>query len=613
MSRSTALAVGLFWISSGALAGAPRPETVPDLAEYKTVDTALVTTISREMSRTTLVTPAYLGVRLDPAAAPRLMIADVDGDSPAARVGLQRGDLLLTLDGQPIKDQDELRALLRTRSIGDSLALELSRQDKSVSVNLLLSSRSLPLSGPGRIRDPLGVQVGEAKDGHGVVIEDVLANSAASRAKLKSGEVILKLGDVALTGPDHFRALLASRKAEETLPVTLFLAEKSLDMKIKLDANATAARQVRGGGTGPGGRGGYWTKPTFRLALIGVEYPDVKHNPKITKEAWDEAMFSHGSSTKTNATGQPIFGSMHDYYFEQSYGTFKIEGKVFGWVEVSKKRADYATGNRTALLTEALDKLVAREGKEALKDFDGVFFLYAGARFPAARGSLYWAHRSNVSHAGKRWPYFIVDEGGPRMQNISVFCHEFGHMLGLPDLYARPENPGMEGVGVWCAMSQQQGRGKPQHFCAWSKEKLGWAQPALIDPTVKQKLVLAPIENSPKECFKVLIRPDGSEYLLLENRRKQGFDESLPAEGLLIWRVVGNRPTLMESHGVEGAAGPRVFPKDVPYPSAANDAFTPYTTPSSRAPREEGLPVHITNIRRLADGRITFHIGYEYQ
>ena len=153
------------------------------------------------------------------------------------------------------------------------------------------------------------------------------------------------------------------------------------------------------------------------------------------------------------------------------------------------------------------------------------------------------------------------------MADISVFCHEFGHMLGLPDLYARPENPGMEGSGVWSAMANQVGRGRPQHFCAWSKEKLGWIKPTVIDPTVKQKLILGPVEDSPKECYKVLVRPDGSEYFLLENRRKKGFDTSLPAEGLLIWRVVGNRPILEESHGVEGPAGPRMFLDKVPYPT----------------------------------------------
>jgi M6 family metalloprotease-like protein len=304
---------------------------------------------------------------------------------------------------------------------------------------------------------------------------------------------------------------------------------------------------------------------------------------------------------------------MHDYYLEQSYGRLKVEGKAFDYVEVSRKRMDYNTGNRAALLTEALDKLLAREGKDALKEFDGVFFIYAGGRAQVARGSLYWPHKSNVDHNGKRWPYFICPEGGDRMANISVFCHEFGHMLGLPDLYSRPENPGMEGAGLWCAMASQAGAGRPQHFSAWCKEKLGWLRPAVIDPTVKQKLVLGPVEGSPKECFKVLVQPDGSEYLLLENRTQTGFDKSLPAGGLLIWRVVGNRPVLEESHGVGGPAGPGRFLTSVPFPSPANDSFTPFTTPSSRSQLGTGLPVYITNIRKRPDGKVTFHIGYEYQ
>jgi hypothetical protein len=75
---------------------------------------------------------------------------------------------------------------------------------------------------------------------------------------------------------------------------------------------------------------------------------------------------------------------------------------------------------------------------------------------------------------------------------------------------------------------------------------------------------------------------------------------------------VGNRPILQESHGFEGPSGPRVFLSSVPYPSAANDSFTPFTTPSSRSQLGAGLPVYLTNIRRLPDGRITFHVGYEY-
>jgi M6 family metalloprotease-like protein len=413
-----------------------------------------------------------------------------------------------------------------------------------------------------------------------------------------------------VSGPDKLREFLAGKKPDDPVMLTLLLAEKRVKLEVRLGAEGSDDRRGRGGWEGRGMN--YWTKPAYRIAIIGVEYPDVKHNPKIPPSAWSEAMFSKGAY-KTTATGQTAYGSMYDYYLEQSYGHLKIEGKAFDYVEVGKNRADYATGNRMALLNEAMDKLIAREGKDALKDFDGVFFIYAGDRFNAARGSLYWPHRASFSHDGKRWPYFICNEGGARMGTISVFCHEFGHMLGLPDLYARPENPGMEGVGVWCAMANQVGNGRPQHFCAWSKEKLAWIKPTVIDPSVKQKLILSPIEDSPKECFKIPVRPDGSEYYLLENRKQTGFDKSLPAEGMLVWRVVGNRPILEESHGIAGAAGPRSFPNAVPFPSPANDAFTPFTVPSSRSQLGGGSNVYITNIRKLADGRVTFQVGYEYQ
>jgi M6 family metalloprotease-like protein len=579
-----------------------------DLADYKTVDTAQTAASADAHKRAASFGAAYLGISLDRERPRALMIGAVDGDSPAALAGIAKGDVLQTLDGRAIATGEALRAALEEKSPGDLLRLGLARGDRTLALSLTLAPWSRPVAGAGGMRDPLGVQVAASKNGHGVTIERVTTGSPADRAKLKVGETLLKLGAETLTGPDQLARLLVDKKRGETLTLTLFLAEKSLEMKVTLDPEPRGEQRA----AGPGPRGNYWVKPTFRLALIGVEYPDVKHNPKVTTDAWEHSLFSRGAPRKTNATGQPEYGSMYDYYLEQSYGHFKLEGKMFDWVEVSNKRADYATGNRTRLLTEALDKLIAREGKEALKGFDGIFFLYAGARYPAARGSLYWAHRANVSHGGRRWPYFICDEGGTRMQGISVFCHEFGHMLGLPDLYARPESPGMEGAGVWCAMSQQT-RLRPQHFCAWSKEKLGWIKTTVIDPAVKQKLVLAPIEDSPRECFKVLIRPDGSEYLLLENRRKKGFDESLPAEGLLIWRVIGNRPFLQESHGVEGPAGPNTFRTDVPYPSVSNDSYTPYTTPSSRSPHDGGYSVHITNIRHRPDGRMTFEIGYEYQ
>ncbi len=334
----------------------------------------------------------------------------------------------------------------------------------------------------------------------------------------------------------------------------------------------------------------------------------------------EQALFSRGSYTgKMSATGQAVHGSLNDYFHEQSGGAFHIEGKVFEWVEVSKKRGEYVQGsgtsNKTVPLVEALEKIAARDGKDAFKSFDGFLFIYAGDRLGdrGNRGTLYFPHAGQISFQSKRSPYLFVAEGGSKGFTLGACVKEFGQLLGLPDLAARPENPGSEGLGAWCAMSNPFSTSRPQHLSAWAKEKLGWIKPVAIDPTVKQKLILAPIEGSPKECYKVLVRPDGSEYFLLENRGKKGFDADLLGEGLLIWRVVHDRPILEESHGVEGPTGPTVYLSSVPYPSPSNNAFTPETTPSSRSPMGGGLPVHLTEIRRLPDGRITFHIGYEYR
>jgi M6 family metalloprotease-like protein len=609
--------LGLGWGLPAAdlVALVKKPEVkapeLPDLSEFRTVETAITTRISNA-SPAVAGQSGYLGIHVTPVSGNKLQIVHVEADSPAAKAGLQAGDLLLKFAGEKVGSVDALREQLQSHSPGDTVELSVVRKKQSLQISATLAATSRPMK-VGKQRAILGVQIGEPKTGEGVRIEQVTSGSAAATAGVKTGDVLVKINDAAVKGPSHYSDLMADRKPAETVTLTLLRDGKNLEVKAKLD----------GASEGGGKRGGWdsrtmtaWKKDLYRLAIVCIEYPDVKHNAKITDKDWENALFSRKSYTKTSVTGQKVHGSLNDYYQEQSFGALKVEGKCFPFVQVSKKRGDYSqgtgTGTKAALLTEALDKLLARDGKDALKNFDGIFFLYAGERFKTNRGGLYWPHRASVSHQGKRWPYFICPEGGSRMGDISVICHEFGHMLGLPDLYARPEQPGSEGLGVWCAMSNQIGNGRPQHFCAWSKEQLGWIKPAVIDPTTKQKLILSPVEDSSKQVFKVLVKPDGSEYLLLENRRKKGFDSELPAEGLLIWRVVNNKPVLEESHGVEGPAGPRVFLSAVPYPSTANNAFTPYTTPSSRSQLGGGLPVYITNIRRLPDGRITFFVGYEY-
>jgi M6 family metalloprotease-like protein len=506
----------------------------------------------------------------------------------------------------------EVRERVQQHSPGDAISIVVESRGKKREVTVTLGSVSRPLKF-GDQRAVLGVQVTPLEDAEGVRVTRVTKGLPADKAGIKTNDVLVKLDGITLSAGANLGDLLASREPGDQITVAYRRGDEMSEFKARLEAEEAPDTVTTFS------RRSVWKKPSYRLAVIRVGFDDVHPNADVPLSAWEAFFFSTNSFRGTNITGQPVYGSVNDYYHEVSCDRFTFTGKVFDWITLEKKRADYSQGTantrtREAFFREALDKLTERDGGSALRDFDGLAVIYAGERFPTAnRGTLFWPHRGSTTYKGRRLPYIICPEGGKRMANISVFCHEFGHILGLPDLYARPENPGSEGLGTWCAMSNQAGNGRPQHFSAWCKEQLGWLEPAVIDPKVRQKLILAPVEGSSNECYKVLVRSDGSEYLLLENRRKQGFDRSLSAEGLLIWRVNGNRLTLEESHGVDGPSGPRVFLGSVPYPSQANDSYTPYTTPSSRSQLGGGTPVYLTNIRRLADGRIAFQVGYEYE
>ena len=605
----------LLLLAPPEVAPAPRPAG-PDLAGFRTAKTALRADPKTFAPAAAPVRPGFAGIEVGDAGG-KASVGAVSVDSPAAAAGLKAGDVVTAVGDTPIPSALALRDRLRQLVAGQATPFAVRRGDQALKLAVTprpLSSPYTPTAAAGRAI--LGVTTEDVNGG--LEVRGTTKDGPADKAGVKVGDRVLKLDAADVTVADGLAPLLAARRAGETVALLVRRGQDELTLRPTLVAEASRPT------TGWDDRlPRAWGRPSFKLAVIGIDYPDVKHNPKVQGSDWEQSLFSVGKYTDKSATGFPVFGSMADYYREISYGQFRVDGKFVGWVEANKKRTEYSTGSgtsnreKTALLTEVLDKLTAKDA-DALKEYDGVFFLFAGGRVAnVTRGSLYWPHRASVNHKGKRWPYFIVPEGGERMTDISVFCHEFGHMLGLPDLYARPELPGMEGVGVWCAMSQQNGNGRPQHFSAWCKEQLGWLKPVPVDPRVKQRIVLSPVEDDPGECVKVLLKPDGSEYLLLENRQQKGFDAKLPAAGLLIWRVLpGNanqKVFLEESHGVEDSTGPRSFLGAVPYPSPANASFTPYTTPSSRPQTGGGLDAWITDIRRLPDGRVSFAIGYEFQ
>jgi len=140
----------------------------------------------------------------------------------------------------------------------------------------------------------------------------------------------------------------------------------------------------------------------------------------------------------------------------------------------------------------------------------------------------------------------------PENGTIGVFCHEFGHALGLPDLYdtdGSSEGIGEWGLmagGGWCYRTGDPLGSSPSHFTAWSKERLGWLEPIVVTGNVMQ-IEIPPAESSPIAYRLWTNGQTGGEYFLVENRQNLGFDAGLTRRqkdfsltdsyGLLIYHV----------------------------------------------------------------------------
>jgi hypothetical protein len=176
-------------------------------------------------------------------------------------------------------------------------------------------------------------------------------------------------------------------------------------------------------------------------------------------------------------------------------------------------------------------------------------------------------------------------------------------MLGLPDFYAKKGV--RESFGPWCAMADGYRGMYPKSFCAWSKTRLGWCQPTVVDAATPQKLVLRPIQTHPNDAFVIPLNASdgvGAEFLLLENRTASGNDAEGQA-GLFIWHI----------RCLPDADGFPIFVQTLPGPTDqpnADQKTRPVAWPAGDArefvipPEAETFPTAIRNIR--IDGDLVF-------
>ena len=208
---------------------------------------------------------------------------------------------------------------------------------------------------------------------------------------------------------------------------------------------------------------------------------------------------------------------------------------------------------------------------------------------------MIWSHKWTLptpfeNDGVKVYAYSTEPENG----KIGVFAHEFGHVLGLPDLYDTSYQS--TGVGEWCLMGGGSWGGngsKPTRLSCWCLARLGWMTPKVVKPP--SSLSLATLESDDKACYRLWTGgKTETKYFLIENRQQTGRDTELPGHGLAIWLIdnaqSGNtnplayQVRLIQADGLRGLESNANDgdPGDL-FPGAANvTSLTDKTKPSTR-------------------------------
>ena len=340
------------------------------------------------------------------------------------------------------------------------------------------------------------------------------------------------------------------------------VTQSELDEQARLGLN-TVSRPIRDPGmrdviNGPGS-----VRPlvvgTRRFPVVAIKFPDYDNTNAIPQ--FDSMLFGTWPS-----------GSAHDYYEQISYGVFHMTGVVVGWFmsDSVKARYGYSRGFdwATRLVKEAAQKSDATVNY-ALYDndddgyVDAFTCVHAGLGYEeTGDGTNIWSHSWDFNSAGigeyttnDPWPghsgqYIKINDytTDPERSNytnhggmvcIGVFCHEWGHALGLPDLY--DTDGGGQGLGNWCLMAagswgtNNSSPWYPAHMDVWAKMELGWLNPTAVRS--RNLYSLPQVETNAKAYWLPARNRTFKEYFLVENRRKTLFDTLMYNQGLLIYHI----------------------------------------------------------------------------
>ena len=313
----------------------------------------------------------------------------------------------------------------------------------------------------------------------------------------------------------------------------------------------------------------------FRGLVILIDFADRKFAAEDPQAFYTE-MFSTENFTGFHDPVKDVdvncLGSVRDYFSDQSNGVFNPPFDVYG-PYTSTRNANQCYSNSTSIFTSALKRAnddvdFSRYDNNGDGLVDMVYFLVAGysAASNGESSGFLWPHASSlyyrrINYDGKWIDRYasstelygwVSTPSTVTVEGIGTVCHEFSHVLGLPDFYDTDysDNGGeSHHPGEWDLMAGgsdfNYGR-TPVGYTLFERYALGWANPKTITDVGTYSMEAV---NVSRDGY-ILRSPVNKEFFILENRQKTSWDTYLPGHGMIVARVDSTNASIWTNNQV---------------------------------------------------------------
>ncbi len=309
----------------------------------------------------------------------------------------------------------------------------------------------------------------------------------------------------------------------------------------------------------------------YTIPVVMVQFSDTKFKSTSTVEKMQRYFNEEGYSDEPGCVG-----SVRDYFVAQSGGQFVPNFDVVGIVTLSKSYSYYGKndyyGNDEKLpylpgdvINAAVSSLGADFSQYVVPAGDGnhtkgvplLVMMYAGRGEAteyqtSANSKLIWPCEWDAvedmydgDYKGVHFNSFFVgnelNQGGYNLMGIGMFCHEFGHALGLPDFYCTDYSvSGNDAFGNWSIMdtgAYVEDAYAPIGYTAYEKSVMGWLDLKEIG-SADSVTLQSPFGTADESAY--IIRNSSTETFIFENRQPGTWYPKEYGSGVMASRIAYN-------------------------------------------------------------------------